>query len=98
MLLRQMKRKNGPTKRNDAAMQNPLPSSMPVALDAWQFRESQKLAAFERQKGKCPLCGKAFTLEEMHADHIVPWSRGGRTTAENCQMLCHACNFTKGGK
>jgi len=62
------------------------------------FTDAQKLAAFERQKGKCPLCGKTFTLEEMHADHIVPWSRGGRTTAENCQMLCRACNFTKGGK
>jgi len=62
------------------------------------FSDAMKLAAFTRQKGKCPLCGKTFALEEMHADHIVPWSKGGRTTAENCQMLCHACNFAKGGK
>jgi len=62
------------------------------------FTEAHRLAAFERQKGVCPLCGKAFPLGEMHADHIVPWSKGGRTVPENCQMLCRACNFAKGGK
>jgi len=62
------------------------------------FTDAQKLAAFTRQKGVCPLCGKTFVLEEMHADHIRPWSKGGTTTADNCQMLCHACNFGKGGK
>ncbi len=29
-------------------------------------------------------------------DHIIPWSKGGKTTAENCQMLCIACNRSKG--
>lgn len=32
----------------------------------------------------------------MHADHIVPWSKGGTTTADNCQMLCRDCNLKKG--
>jgi len=39
-----------------------------------------------------------FAFEEMQADHITPWSKGGRTTAENCQMLCADCNRRKGGK
>ncbi len=41
-------------------------------------------------------CGRKFALEEMHADHVKPWCRGGQTTLENGQMLCHDCNWTKG--
>ena len=48
--------------------------------------------------GCCPLCGRKFALEEMHADHVKPWCRGGQTTLENGQMLCHDCNWTKGKK
>ena len=31
----------------------------------------------------------------MQADHIKPWSKGGKTIAENCQMLCAKCNREK---
>lgn len=33
--------------------------------------------------------------EEMQADHITPWAKGGKTVAENCQMLCADCNRRK---
>jgi len=59
------------------------------------FTESQKLAAFERQRGVCPRCGRDFVLEEMEADHITPWAKGGTTTPDNCQMLCRDCNRRK---
>lgn len=52
-------------------------------------------AAFERQKGICPKCKKHFDIENMQADHITPWSKGGKTTPENCQMLCDDCNRRK---
>lgn len=32
----------------------------------------------------------------MQAAHIKPWSKGGRTVAENCQMLCKTDNLKKG--
>jgi len=35
--------------------------------------------------------------EEMEADHITPWHEGGKTSAENCQMLCRDDNRMKGG-
>jgi 5-methylcytosine-specific restriction endonuclease McrA len=38
------------------------------------------------------------TFEQMEADHITPWHDGGRTIAENCQMLCRECNRRKSGK
>lgn len=62
------------------------------------FDKKQKREAYERQKGICAVCGKHFVLEEMEADHITPWSDGGTTVSENCQMLCRECNRRKGSK
>lgn len=62
------------------------------------FTEKMKREAYERQGGFCPFCHKHFELEEMEADHIKPWHMGGRTTSDNCQMLCRTCNRRKGGK
>lgn len=62
------------------------------------FTDKMKREAYERQKGICVKCGEHFTLEEMEADHIKPWHEGGKTIAENCQMLCKQDNRTKSGK
>lgn len=59
------------------------------------FTESQKRAAYERQKGICSKCGKRFEFKEMEADHITPWGKGGKTNTENCQMMCQDCNRRK---
>lgn len=59
------------------------------------FTPKMARAAYERQKGICPKCGKHFKIDEMQADHITPWSKGGKTTPENCQMLCADCNRRK---
>lgn len=60
------------------------------------FSEAQRTEAYERQDGKCPICKKRFTIAEMEADHITPWSKGGKTNSENCQMLCAEDNRRKG--
>jgi hypothetical protein len=52
-------------------------------------------STYGKQDGKCAKCGNSFDISEMEADHITPWSRGGRTVPENCQMLCKNCNRTK---
>ena len=67
-------------------------------LNIRAFSEAQKRAAYERQAGICPNCGGHFELEEMEADHITPWHLGGKTSAENCQMLCLEDNRRKSGK
>ena len=64
-------------------------------LNIRAFTESQKRAAYERQKGKCKKCKKPFDIGEMQADHITPWSKGGHTVPKNCQMLCGPCNRAK---
>src|SRR5204863_8476457 len=60
------------------------------------FSPQMARAAYERQGGICPVCGKHFEIEEMEADHITPWSKGGKTSADNCQMLCCEDNRRKG--
>ena len=67
-------------------------------LNLRQFDDKTKRKVFEKQKGKCVWCKKTFEFEEMEADHITPWHEGGKTTAENCQMLCKEHNRTKSGK
>ena len=67
-------------------------------LNIRSFSESQKRAAYEKQKGICVKCGQHFEMSEMEADHITPWHLGGKTTAENCQMLCKDDNRRKSGK
>ena len=62
------------------------------------FNDKMKREAYERQKGICVKCGERFEIEEMEADHIKPWHEGGKTTAENCQILCKQDNRTKSGK
>ena len=62
------------------------------------FNDKMKREAYERQKGVCVKCGEHFDLSEMEADHITPWHEGGKTTAENCQMLCKEDNRRKSGK
>ncbi len=64
-------------------------------LELRAFDGNTRREVYERQGGVCPRCGGHFTLEEMDADHVLPWSKGGRTVAENCQMLCKKCNQRK---
>ena len=69
-------------------------------LSVRAFTPNQRREAYERQQGICPQCGSEhhYELEEMEADHITPWSQGGKTSAENCQMLCKTHNRRKSDK
>ena len=62
------------------------------------FTPAMKQKAFEIQKGICKVCAKAFEIADMEADHITPWSEGGKTIDQNCQMLCKHCNRRKSNK
>jgi len=67
------------------------------SLNIRAFTESQKRGAYERQEGICPVCTEHWEFEEMEGDHITPWHSGGKTSPENCQMLCAECNRRKSG-
>lgn len=66
----------------------------------------QKQAAEGKGESNCPLCAighganksRIYRFEEMDADHVAAWSKGGGTSAENCQMLCKTHNQAKGNR
>ena len=78
------------------------------------FDDKVKRVAYTKQKqvaeakgvSNCSLCAvgnnanksKIYKLEEMDADHVSAWSKGGESSAKNCQMLCITHNRAKGNR
>ena len=67
-------------------------------LNIRAFSDGMKQKVYEKQAGICVRCDDEFTIKEMEADHITPWSEGGKTSEENCQMLCKRCNREKSSR
>ena len=67
-------------------------------LNIRAFSDNMKQKAYEKQSGICVRCNDEFTFEEMEADHITPWSEDGKTSEDNCQMLCKRCNREKSAR
>jgi len=83
-------------------------------LNVRVFDDATKKSVYSKQtkeaekKGisNCPLCSighdsnksKIWKLNEMDADHVTAWSKGGATDIKNCQMLCKTHNRAKGNK
>jgi hypothetical protein len=56
---------------------------------------------FLRDNFKCKKCGDSPAINyecRLHVDHIVPFSKGGKTIFDNLQTLCERCNLGKGNK
>jgi len=47
------------------------------------------------EKGECHYCGKTFKKKDLTMDHIVPLSRGGKSTKGNVVVACQPCNSDK---
>jgi hypothetical protein len=68
--------------------------------------EKQTSAAEANGKSNCPHCAighdanksRIYKLNEMDADHVSAWSKGGGTSADNCEMLCITHNRAKGNR
>ena len=86
----------------------------PELLNVRVFDDKTKKAVYEKQtrtakakdKSNCPLCAighdnnarRIYKLNEMDADHVTAWSKGGATDAANCQMRCKTHNRAKGNR
>lgn len=53
---------------------------------------------FLRDSWTCQYCGDKFSTQELTFDHVIPRSRGGRTTWENIVTACSSCNVRKGNR
>jgi hypothetical protein len=53
---------------------------------------------FKRDNYKCVMCGRSPATTfgiELHANHIIPWTKGGKTREDNLNTLCNECNIGK---
>ena len=78
--------------------EEPLPGNEgPIDLSPGRLIPSSvKQAVFARDEGKCVQCG---STDNLHFDHILPFSKGGSSnTAENIQLLCARHNLSKSNK
>ena len=64
-------------------------------LNLRAFPDDVKQAVYEQQGGKCAITHEEMSINEMEADHIKPWSKGGTTTIDNCQMISRYRNRRK---
>ena len=65
------------------------------------FNSNERFILWVKAGKKCEQtngdgCGKDIILEDMHADHVNPYSHGGKTILSNGQSLCQVCNHKKG--
>lgn len=83
-------------------------------LNVRVFDDKTKKAVYDAQTSEakakdisnCPLCAvghtnnakRIYKLNEMDADHVTAWSKGGATDISNCQMLCKTHNRAKGNR
>ena len=87
---------------------NPLHSAHNALACGCQRKvyEQQTAQAKAENKSNCPYCAighdqnahRIWKLEEMDADHVTAWSKGGSTDIANCQMLCKTHNRAKGNR
>jgi len=61
------------------------------------FRLSRK-SIYERDHYTCYLCGDVFSEGKLSIDHVIPLSKGGRSSWENMVTCCKRCNWDKGDK
>jgi hypothetical protein len=54
-----------------------------------------KFRVLRREHGVCRSCNLPIRDEDIHFDHIIPWSKGGPSEESNIQLLCGKCNRTK---
>lgn len=63
------------------------------------YRGTLRNTVWRRYDGICFHCGTWIALDgDWHADHLMPWILGGRTTLENGVVACPSCNTSKGDR
>ena len=60
------------------------------------FDQYQRNLLYVLARGKCSICGCLLNPADWHADHVIPFSKGGVTHLSNGQALCPPCNLSKG--
>ncbi len=82
-------------------IENPSPSIDDSGRDKRNIALGVRFAVLRRDRFKCIMCGESPSTSiscVLHVDHIIPWSKGGRTTIDNLRSLCGSCNVGRGNR
>jgi 5-methylcytosine-specific restriction endonuclease McrA len=81
-----------------------VPKPAPTDVEPANRRDPSiglRFKVFQRDRFRCQLCGQSPATElscKLHVDHIVPFSKGGKTTFENLRALCAECNIGRSNR
>ncbi len=67
-------------------------------VERGKVSNKMRFSIYERDGYKCCRCGISERYAILEIDHIIPISKGGKSTYDNLQTLCHKCNYEKGNK
>lgn len=88
-IMARVNQRNGRFYRNDDIWQSIC------RVERGKVSNKMRFAIYNRDHNRCRKCGSTRNLE---IDHIIPIAKGGKSTYDNLQTLCHRCNVNKGTK
>jgi 5-methylcytosine-specific restriction endonuclease McrA len=92
-----------PVQPNDDFISTPSKKvAVPYVVQLLNFEKVKKFELrfsraniFARDKNRCQYCGRHYSTHRLSIDHVIPQSRGGKSTWENVVCACLKCNVTK---
>ncbi len=69
-----------------------------VRVERGKVSNKMRFFIYKRDGYRCQICHRRFNPNNLEIDHIYPIAKGGKTTMDNLQTLCHRCNVAKGDK
>lgn len=65
-------------------------------VERGKVSNAMRFSIYKRDGYRCRMCGISDRFANLEVDHIIPISKGGKSTYDNLQTLCHRCNVQKG--
>lgn len=65
-------------------------------VERGKVSNGMRFSIYKRDGYRCRMCGISDRFANLEVDHIIPISKGGKSTYDNLQTLCHRCNVQKG--
>jgi 5-methylcytosine-specific restriction endonuclease McrA len=96
---------DGPEAHREPEVEQERPAELTTPTRTYEesrdIRLGLRFRVFDRDRYKCVLCGDHPARNAdcvLHVDHIIPWSRGGKTREDNLRTLCAPCNIGRGNR
>lgn len=89
-LIKRLRNRNG-TFYNDREIWNSI-----CRVERGKVSNKMRFSIYQRDGYRCRKCGVSQRYAQLEVDHIIPIAKGGKSTYNNLQTLCHRCNVEKG--